>query len=125
MPILTPYVTRRHATTKGHIINLERDKPVDLGNDIYEELLAEGFGKAGGEVVPSEPVEVKQEEKSEELDPDKLNRIKEAMELILESGEDEKLTSDGEPRANEVNALVGEKTSKEEREAAWDMIRSA
>lgn len=121
MPILTPHINRRYATTKGHIVVLKQGVAMDVAKDLYDELLSEGFAAPGEVTITSTVAEAE----PQSLDPDKLNRIKEAMELILEEGEEEKLTSDGEPRANEVNALVGEKTTKEEREAAWDMIKSA
>ena len=68
--------------------------------------------------------EVAPEEKAEavELDPEKVQRIAEAMLKIELENDEEKMTSGGQVRASAIETEIGEDTSKEERHAAINLM---
>lgn len=56
---------------------------------------------------------------------DRLKQIAEAMQTIMDADDKSLLTASGEPRAKEVENLVGFDTDADERDAAWELVQGA
>ena len=55
----------------------------------------------------------------------KLKKVVEAIELMLDADNDDYFTGNGLPRAAAVNELAGFEVSKELREKAWEIVKAA
>lgn len=127
MPQLIANVTKRYPTTLGHIHYLAKDEEFYAAPKVAEALLEEGLASLAEEQTPTAVVDpgVPTPEPTPVLDQEKINRIVEAMQTILEAGDESALTTAGEPRVKELEALLEEDTNADERKAAWELVESA
>lgn len=117
MPQLLAKVTKRYPTTLGHIHNLVEGEEFYAAPAVADMILTEGLASLVGETPTPVP--------TPEVDQEKVKRIAEAMQAILDDGDEKALTTSGEPRVKELESLLGENTNADERDAAWELVESA
>ncbi len=111
----------------SHIMSITAQTPKEVPDSFVLPLASKGVAPYDEKAkvlfeapkVAAPEVAVKVEVKSTEtLNPEKVNRIAEAMMDIEMSNDDEKMTSGGQVRASAIEEMIGEDTTLEERKAA-------
>lgn len=97
---------------KGHQIRFPSESTMFVPDSLTNQALALGLSPADGDG----------DAKVGQGEPDKVNALVEAMLQVMATGDASLMTNDGQPRAAELEKIVGFKPAKAEREAAWDLV---
>ncbi len=92
--------------------SMEAHVPTELPDEVISDFVRQGATRVGA--VAAEPVAP--------VESDKVPAIVEAMRAILEAGDPVLLESGGIPRVAEIDAIIGFRSNKADREAAWAVV---
>ena len=134
----------RVASTSGHVVFIGADKPTKIQENMEAEAKAKGClpmstfkaleeritkqlagekSPDGSTIEPSEAATSPPVSTSILTENEKLKKVVEAMELMLDADAGENyFTGQGQPRAAAVEELAGFAVNKELREQAWDIV---
>jgi len=119
------------STTWGASIRLYAGEPKKLGDDISLIALQQGAREVKEEVSVSKSptILVSEEEKVEEAividindNRDRENKLKAALQQILDEGSPSDFTTDGMPKQSVIKGVFGEQINSDEREEVWSKI---
>jgi hypothetical protein len=99
-------------------MNIPAGDPVEVPDNFVYAAMQAGALPVGAQPT-SEPHPLGANGGTAEL---KVPAIIEAMRKLLESGNPEVLEAGGMPRVSEIDAIVGFRTNKADREAAWAVV---
>ena len=119
------------STTWGAAIRLYAGEPKEVGDDIGYVALQQGATevKEGGEEPKNPSLIASEEEVIEEAivvevndNRDREDKLKAALEQILDEGSPSDFTSDGLPKQSVIKGVFGEQISSDERDEVWAEI---
>ena len=111
------------STTWGASIRLYAGEPKEVGDDIGYVAIQQGATEVKGNESTAE--EVKLEEAIEAVvvevndNRDREEKLKAALEQILDEGSPSDFTSDGLPKQAVIKGVFGEQISSDERDEVW------
>ena len=111
------------STTWGASIRLYAGEPKEVGDDIGYVAIQQGATEVKGNESTAE--EVKLEEAIEAVvvevndNRDREEKLKAALEQILDEGSPSDFTSDGLPKQSVIKGVFGEQISSDERDEVW------
>lgn len=119
------------STTWGASIRLYAGEPKEVGNDIGLVAIQQGARevRGAGEVSTNPSVIASEEEVIEEAivvevndNRDREDKLKAALEQILDEGSPSDFTSEGLPKQSVIKGIFGEQISSDERDEVWAEI---